>query len=167
MAFHIQNNYGDNYEVQAGATIVAGGIEVALARKEAIDKIKREAEETGVSFSDLIKKYKDNVVEAEVVEDGRTGEPQHIPQSLSGEDVMIFFDKLKKEGILDESLQPKVSNRNASILAYYIGTKFKIRSKWKDIAELWGMDKEVLRSTFNNITNNEEDKAFYKRLTKL
>lgn len=167
MAFHIQNNYGDNYEVQAGATIVAGGIEVALARKEAIDKIKREAEETGVSFSELIKKYKDNVVDAEVVgDDGKVDTPS-IPKSMNGEGVTSFFEKLKRDGILDENLQPKVSNRNASILADYVGSKFNIRTKWKDFAELWGMDKEVLRSTFNNITNNEEDKAFYKRLTKL
>lgn len=90
-----------------------------------------------------------------------------IPKSMNGKGVTSFFEKLKRDGILDENLQPKVSNRNASILADYVGSKFKIRTKWKDFAELWGMDKEVLRSTFNNITNNDEDKAFYKRLAKL
>ncbi|MDO4196903.1 MAG: hypothetical protein Q4D33_12235 [Prevotellaceae bacterium] len=107
------------------------------------------------------------VVDAEVVEDDGKVDTPSIPKSMNGKGVTSFFEKLKRDGILDENLQPKVSNRNASILADYVGSKFKIRTKWKDFAELWGMDKEVLRSTFNNITNNDEDKAFCKRLAKL
>ena len=103
----------------------------------------------------------------EVVEDDGTEDAPSIPQSLSSEDVTGFFEKLKWDGILDENLQPKVSNRKASILADYVGTRFNVRAKWKDFAELWGMDKEVLRSTFNNITDSEEDKAFCKRLNRL
>lgn len=167
MVFKIQNNYGDNYEVQSGAIVIAGGSEAALYRKEVIDKIKKEAEETGISFSELMKKYKDNVVDAEMIEEDTVDEEPNIPSSLRKKDVLDFLEKLKDEGILDENFQPKAGNRNASILADYIGKKFNLKSRWKDFAELWGMNKEVLRSTFNNITDSEKDKAFYKRLNKL
>lgn len=107
------------------------------------------------------------VMDAEVVEEYVTDNEFSLPKSLSSEAVLTFMNKLKEVDILDGNYKPKVSNRYASILADFVGAKFNIRTKWKDFAELWGMDKEVLRSTFNNITNNEEDKAFYKRLTKL
>lgn len=69
MAFNIQNNYGDNYEVQAGATVVAGGIEAALKRKETIDRLKKEACESGVSFTELMKKHKGGVVDVEILDE--------------------------------------------------------------------------------------------------
>lgn len=106
---------------------------------------------------------------AETMEDegGARQDEAELPRGLKRDDVKLFLEKLKQADIVDENFKPKVSNRNASILADFIGTTFNIKSKWKDFGELWGMDKEVLRSTFNNITNNDEDKKFCKLLRKL
>ncbi len=47
--FLINHNYGDNYVVEAGATVIAGGIGAALRREQEADDLCREAQEQGVT----------------------------------------------------------------------------------------------------------------------
>ena len=48
MNIYNNKNYGDNYTVQAGATVVArSGIEEALARERYYDELERRAAEHG------------------------------------------------------------------------------------------------------------------------
>lgn len=127
---------------------------------------------TDVTYKKVVKADTSESVEVvseadEVVAD--SGETSHcvLPNSLRSERVLEFMVKLQKNNILDEDFKPLVSNRNASILADYIGNNYQVRNKWKDLGELWGIDKEVLRSTFNNLVDNDDDRAFCKRLSKL
>lgn len=47
--FIINHNYGDNYVVESGATVIAGGIGAAMRREQEAEEIRQEAEEQGVS----------------------------------------------------------------------------------------------------------------------
>lgn len=155
MAFHIQNNYGDNYEVQAGATIIAGGIEAALARKEAIDKIKKEAEETGVSFSELMNKYKDNVVDAEVVEDSET--KNQFPLLSTTDKLIELREFLVSEGFVGK----ETTNEE---LLYYFGHKEYKPAELKRITWLiHKSNKQLLRELIIGLYKIQIDERLYSK----
>ena len=55
MNIYNNNNYGDNYTLQAGATVVArSGLEEALARERIYDELERQAEQQGMTLEEWL-----------------------------------------------------------------------------------------------------------------
>lgn len=62
MNIYNNHNYGDNYTLQAGATVVArSGLEEALARERIYDELERQAEQQGMTLEEWLamQKHKD------------------------------------------------------------------------------------------------------------
>ena len=55
MNMYNNHNYGDNYTLQAGATVVArSGLEEALARERIYDELERQAEQQGMTLEEWL-----------------------------------------------------------------------------------------------------------------
>lgn len=55
MNIYNNHNYGDNYTLQAGATVVArSGLEEALARERIYDELERQAEQQGMTLEEWL-----------------------------------------------------------------------------------------------------------------
>lgn len=55
MNIYNKHNYGDNYTLQAGATVVArSGLEEALARERIYDELERQAEQQGMTLEEWL-----------------------------------------------------------------------------------------------------------------
>lgn len=55
MSIYNNHNYGDNYTLQAGATVVArSGLEEALARERIYDELERQAEQQGMTLEEWL-----------------------------------------------------------------------------------------------------------------
>ena len=55
MNIYNNHNYGDNYTLQAGATVVArSGLEEALARERFYDELERQAEQQGMTLEEWL-----------------------------------------------------------------------------------------------------------------
>lgn len=55
MNIYNNHNYGDNYTLQAGATVVArSGLEEALARERICDELERQAEQQGMTLEEWL-----------------------------------------------------------------------------------------------------------------
>lgn len=80
MNIYNNHNYGDNYTLQAGATVVArSGLEEALARERIYDELERQAEQQGDDAGRVA-----GDAEAQESAQGPASRPVHGQESASG-----------------------------------------------------------------------------------
>ena len=70
-------------------------------------------------------------------ESSPTENPSKMPEPLATEEAMALWEKAKRAGFVDESLQPKISRTKAAMMAYIMATKLGIRNKWKVFETFW------------------------------
>lgn len=94
-----------------------------------------------------------DLVEAEEVkEDNRERE---LPKVLSTPKAIALLDKLRAEGLLDDSYMPmnEISLTQKGIIAAQVADKLGIRNVWKTFGDFWGVERETMRSAFNDTIN--------------
>lgn len=72
-------------------------------------------------------------------------DPLHTPKA------MALWKKLQAKGWIDETLQPKVSNRKAAIIASVLSETLNLNPRWTAIEKLWervNLSTEYSKSTY-------------------
>lgn len=62
----------------------------------------------------------------------RQCDPLHTPKAME------LWKRLQDKGLVDENLQPTVSNRKAAIIADELATALNLEPRWRAIEKLWG-----------------------------
>lgn len=65
-----------------------------------------------------------------------------LSEELATEEAMKYWDRLRKEGYVDDNMQPcdGVSRQAQMYIALCFADKLKLKSKWKPFEKLWGIN---------------------------
>ena len=105
MNIYNNNNYGDNYTLQAGATVVArSGLEEALARERIYDELERQAEQQGMTLEEWLAMQKHGNQHKDQHQDLHMDENLHQEaaaeawmQKSKEERIRVAFEQMKTE----------------------------------------------------------------------
>lgn len=105
MNIYNNHNYGDNYTLQAGATVVArSGLEEALARERIYDELERQAEQQGVTLEEWLAMQKHRNQHKDQHQDLHMDRNRHQEaaaetwlQKSKEERIRIAFEQMKTE----------------------------------------------------------------------
>ena len=105
MNIYNNHNYGDNYTLQAGATVVArSGLEEALARERIYDELERQAEQQGMTLEEWLAMQKHRNQHKDQHQDLHMARNRHQEaaaetwlQKSKEERIRIAFEQMKTE----------------------------------------------------------------------
>lgn len=105
MNIYNNHNYGDNYTLQAGATVVArSGLEEALARERIYDELERQAEQQGMTLEEWLAMQKHRNQHKDQHQDLHKDRNRHQEsaaetwlQKSKEERIRIAFEQMKTE----------------------------------------------------------------------
>lgn len=105
MNIYNNHNYGDNYTLQAGATVVArSGLEEALARERIYDELERQAEQQGMTLEEWLAMQKHRNQHKDQHQDLHMDRIRHQEsaaetwlQKSKEERIRIAFEQMKTE----------------------------------------------------------------------
>lgn len=105
MNIYNNHNYGDNYTLQAGATVVArSGLEEALARERIYDELERQAEQQGMTLEEWLAMQKHRNQHKDQHQDLYMDKNRHQEaaaetwlQKSKEERIRIAFEQMKTE----------------------------------------------------------------------
>ena len=105
MNIYNNHNYGDNYTLQAGATVVArSGLEEALARERIYDELERQAEQQGMTLEEWLAMQKHRNQHTDQHQDLYMDRNRHQEsaaetwlQKSKEERIRIAFEQMKTE----------------------------------------------------------------------
>ena len=105
MNIYNNHNYGDNYTLQAGATVVArSGLEEALARERIYDELERQAEQQGMTLEEWLVMQKHRNQHKDQHQDLHMDRNRHQEaaaetwlQKSKEERIRIAFEQMKTE----------------------------------------------------------------------
>ena len=105
MNIYNNHNYGDNYTLQAGATVVArSGLEEALARKRIYDELERQAEQQGMTLEEWLAMQKHRNQHKDQHQDLHMDRNRHQEaaaetwlQKSKEERIRVAFEQMKTE----------------------------------------------------------------------
>lgn len=105
MNIYNNQNYGDNYTLQAGATVVArSGLEEALARERIYDELERQAEQQGMTLEEWLVMQKHRNQHKDQHQDLHMDRNRHQEaaaetwlQKSKEERIRIAFEQMKTE----------------------------------------------------------------------
>ena len=105
MNIYNNHNYGDNYTLQAGATVVArSGLEEALARERIYDELERQAEQQGMTLEEWLAMQKHRNQHKDQHQDLHMDRNRHQEaaaetwlQKSKEERIRIAFERMKTE----------------------------------------------------------------------
>ena len=105
MNIYNNHNYGDNYTLQAGATVVArSGLEEALARERIYDELERQAEQQGMTLEEWLAMQKRRNQHKDQHQDLHMDRNRHQEaaaetwlQKSKEERIRIAFEQMKTE----------------------------------------------------------------------
>lgn len=105
MNIYNNHNYGDNYTLQAGATVVAkSGLEEALARERIYDELERQAEQQGMTLEEWLAMQKHRNQHKDQHQDLHMDRNRHQEaaaetwlQKSKEERIRIAFEQMKTE----------------------------------------------------------------------
>ncbi|GEM_PF-1345851 len=105
MNIYNNHNYGDNYTLQAGATVVArSGLEEALARERIYDELERQAEQQGMTLEEWLAMQKHRNQHKDQHQDLYMDRNRHQEsaaetwlQKSKEEKIRIAFEQMKTE----------------------------------------------------------------------
>lgn len=105
MNIYNNHNYGDNYTLQAGATVVArSGLEEALARERIYDELERQAEQQGMTLEEWLAMQKHRNQHKDQHQDLYMDRKRHQEaaaetwlQKSKEERIRIAFEQMKTE----------------------------------------------------------------------
>lgn len=105
MNIYNNHNYGDNYTLQAGATVVArSGLEEALARERIYDELERQAEKQGMTLEEWLAMQKHRNQHKDQHQDLHMDRNRHQEaaaetwlQKSKEERIRIAFEQMKTE----------------------------------------------------------------------
>ena len=105
MNIYNNHNYGDNYTLQAGATVVArSGLEKALARERIYDELERQAEQQGMTLEEWLAMQKHRNQHKDQHQDLHMDRNRHQEvaaetwlQKSKEERIRIAFEQMKTE----------------------------------------------------------------------
>ena len=105
MNIYNNHNYGDNYTLQAGATVVAkSGLEEALARERIYDELERQAEQQGMTLEEWLAMQKHRNQHTDQHQDLHMDRNRHQEaaaetwlQKSKEERIRIAFEQMKTE----------------------------------------------------------------------
>ena len=105
MNIYNNHNYGDNYTLQAGATVVArSGLEEALARERIYDELERQAEQQGMTLEEWLTMQKHGNQHKNQHQDLHMDENLHQEaaaeawmQKSKEERIRVAFEQMKTE----------------------------------------------------------------------
>lgn len=128
MNIYNNQNYGDNYTLQAGATVVArSGLEEALARERIYDELERQAEQQGMTLEEWLAMQKHRNQHKDQHQDLHMDRNRHQEaaaetwlQKSKEERIRIAFEQMKTEkcqGRTDNYFGRRVGYQYAFILA--------------------------------------------------
>lgn len=105
MNIYNNHNYGDNYTLQAGATVVArSGLEEALARERIYDELERQAEKQGMTLEEWLAMQKQRNQHKDQHQDLHMDRNRHQEaaaetwlQKSKEERIRVAFEQMKTE----------------------------------------------------------------------
>lgn len=105
MNIYNNHNYGDNYTLQAGATVVArSGLEEALARERIYDELERQAEQQGMTLEEWLAMQKHRNQHKDQHQDLHMDRNRHQEaaaetwlQKSKDERIRVAFEQMKTE----------------------------------------------------------------------
>ena len=105
MNIYNNHNYGDNYTLQAGATVVArSGLEEALARERIYDELERQAEQQGMTLEEWLAMQKPRNQHKDQHQDLHMDRNRHQEsaaetwlQKSKEERIRVAFEQMKTE----------------------------------------------------------------------
>jgi len=105
MNIYNNQNYGDNYTLQAGATVVArSGLEEALARERIYDELERQAEQQGMTLEEWLAMQKHRNQHKDQHQDLHMDRNRHQEsaaetwlQKSKEERIRVAFEQMKTE----------------------------------------------------------------------
>lgn len=105
MNIYNNHNYGDNYTLQAGATVVArSGLEEALARERIYDELERQAEKQGMTLEEWLAMQKHRNQHKDQHQDLHMDRNRHQEaaaetwlQKSKEERIRVAFEQMKTE----------------------------------------------------------------------
>ena len=105
MNIYNNHNYGDNYTLQAGATVVArSGLEEALARERIYDELERQAEQKGMTLEEWLAMQKHRNQHKDQHQDLHMDRNRHQEaaaetwlQKSKEERIRVAFEQMKTE----------------------------------------------------------------------
>ena len=96
------------------------------------------------------------------------GDDHVVPEGLRSEAAEALLKKLVDAGMLTEDWQSRVlSNAERGLVARELSCRLNIVEVWKAFGQLWGMNPEVLRSSFNKALEQRKSLGFQERLKKI
>lgn len=123
MNIYNNHNYGDNYTLQAGATVVAkSGLEEALARERIYDELERQAEQQGMTLEEWLAMQKHRNQHKDQHQDLHMDRNRH--QEAAAE---TWLQKSKEEriGIAFEQMKTeKCQGRTANYFGRRVGYQY-------------------------------------------
>lgn len=123
MNIYNNHNYGDNYTLQAGATVVArSGLEEALARERIYDELERQAEQQGMTLEEWLAMQKHRNQHKDQHQD------QHMDRNLHQEAAAeTWMQKSKEERIrvaFEQMKTEKCQGRTANYFGRRVGYQY-------------------------------------------
>lgn len=123
MNIYNNHNYGDNYTLQAGATVVArSGLEEALARERIYDELERQAEQQGMTLEEWLAMQKHRNQHKDQHQD------LHMDRNLHQEAaVETWLQKSKEERIriaFEQMKTEKCQGRTANYFGRRVGYQY-------------------------------------------
>lgn len=123
MNIYNNHNYGDNYTLQAGATVVArSGLEEALARERIYDELERQAEQQGMTLEEWLAMQKHRNQHKDQHQD------QHMDRNLHQEAAAeTWLQKSKEERIrvaFEQMKTEKCQGRTANYFGRRVGYQY-------------------------------------------
>lgn len=121
MNIYNNHNYGDNYTLQAGATVVArSGLEEALARERIYDELERQAEQQGMTLEEWLAMQKHRNQHKDQHQDLHMDRNRH--QEAAAE---TWLQKSKEERIAFEQMKTeKCQGRTANYFGRRVGYQY-------------------------------------------
>lgn len=123
MNIYNNHNYGDNYTLQAGATVVArSGLEEALARERIYDELERQAEQQGMTLEEWLAMQKHRNQHKDQHQD------LHMDRNLHQESAAeTWMQKSKEERIrvaFEQMKTEKCQGRTANYFGRRVGYQY-------------------------------------------
>ena len=123
MNIYNNHNYGDNYTLQAGATVVArSGLEEALARERIYDELERQAEQQGMTLEEWLAMQKHRNQHKDQHQD------LHMDRNLHQEAAAeMWLQKSKEERIriaFEQMKTEKCQGRTANYFGRRVGYQY-------------------------------------------
>lgn len=123
MNIYNNHNYGDNYTLQAGATVVArSGLEEALARERIYDELERQAEQQGMTLEEWLAMQKHRNQHKDQHQDLHMDRNRH--QEAAAE---VWMQKSKEERIrvaFEQMKTEKCQGRTANYFGRRVGYQY-------------------------------------------